>query len=70
MNMVPKKILALVMAGGEGTRLHPLTAHQAKPAVPFIHGYRLIDFVLSNLVNSHIYQITDPVSYKLYGRLN
>jgi len=52
-----QKILALVMAGGEGTRLYPLTANQAKPAVPFINGLRLIDFVLSNFVNSHIYQI-------------
>ena len=55
--MAPQKILALVMAGGEGTRLYPLTAHQAKPAVPFINGLRLIDFVLSNFVNSHIHQI-------------
>jgi len=55
--MAPQKILALVMAGGEGTRLYPLTANQAKPAVPFINGLRLIDFVLSNFVNSHIHQI-------------
>jgi len=48
------KIVALVLAGGEGTRLYPLTAEHAKPALPFANGYRIIDFVLSNLVNSRI----------------
>src|SRR5437763_4359833 len=48
------KIVALVLAGGEGTRLYPLTAEHAKPALPFANGYRIIDFVLSNLVNSKI----------------
>ena len=38
--------VALVMAGGEGTRLYPLTAEHAKPALPFSHGYRIVDFVL------------------------
>ena len=46
------RTLALVMAGGQGTRLHPLTRDRAKPAVPFGGKYRIIDFVLSNLVNS------------------
>jgi glucose-1-phosphate adenylyltransferase len=45
------------MAGGQGTRLHPLTRDRAKPAVPFGGKYRIIDFVLSNLVNSGIYAI-------------
>lgn len=47
-------ILAFVLAGGEGSRLYPLTATHCKPAVPFVPGYRIIDFVLSNLVNSRI----------------
>lgn len=58
------KILAMVMAGGNGTRLHPLTAEHAKPALPFAAGYRIIDFVLSNLVNSLISPIYVLVQYK------
>ena len=46
------RVLAIVLAGGEGKRLFPLTADRAKPAVPFGGNYRLIDFVLSNLVNA------------------
>jgi glucose-1-phosphate adenylyltransferase len=57
-------ILAMVLAGGEGTRLHPLTADHAKPAVPFASGYRLVDFVLSNLVNSRISTIYVLAQYK------
>jgi glucose-1-phosphate adenylyltransferase len=57
-------ILAIVLAGGEGTRLHPLTAEHAKPAVPFASGYRLVDFVLSNLVNSRISTIYVLAQYK------
>jgi glucose-1-phosphate adenylyltransferase len=60
----PMKILALVLAGGEGTRLHPLTADHCKPAVPFVNGYRIVDFVLSNLVNSGITGIYVMVQYK------
>ncbi|WP_279193447.1 sugar phosphate nucleotidyltransferase, partial [Corynebacterium stationis] len=45
-------VLAIVLAGGEGKRLFPLTEDRAKPAVPFGGSYRLIDFVLSNLVNA------------------
>ena len=51
------QILALVLAGGEGTRLRPLTLHQAKPAVPFAFGYRIVDFVLGNLLNSKVSSI-------------
>lgn len=50
------KVLAFVMAGGEGSRLHPLTASRCKPAVPFNGKHRIVDFVLSNLVNSEIDQ--------------
>lgn len=52
--MTRYRVLAFVLAGGEGQRLLPLTAHQAKPAVPFARGYRIVDFVLANLVNSRI----------------
>ncbi len=51
------RTLALVMAGGQGTRLYPLTRDRAKPAVPFGGKYRIIDFVLSNLMNSRIFAI-------------
>lgn len=58
------KILALVLAGGNGTRLYPLTAEHAKPALPFAQGYRIVDFVLSNLVNSDISRIYVLAQYK------
>lgn len=58
------KIVALVLAGGEGTRLYPLTAEHAKPALPFASGYRIVDFVLSNLVNSGISTIYMLAQYK------
>ena len=54
--------LAMVMAGGKGERLYPLTRDRTKPAVPFGGKYRLIDFVLSNLVNSHIYVKREGIS--------
>jgi glucose-1-phosphate adenylyltransferase len=57
-------IVAVVLAGGEGTRLYPLTAEHAKPAVPFASGYRLIDFVLSNLLNSRIFTVYVLAQYK------
>ena len=50
-------VLGIVLAGGRGERLHPLTEHRAKPAVPFGGRYRIIDFVLSNFVNSGILSI-------------
>jgi glucose-1-phosphate adenylyltransferase len=57
-------ILAMVLAGGMGKRLYPLTGHRAKPAVPFAGSYRLIDFVLSNMVNSAIPEIHVLTQYK------
>jgi glucose-1-phosphate adenylyltransferase len=62
--MFNPKILALVMAGGEGKRLYPLTRERSKPAVPFAGRYRIVDFVLSNLVNSRIFSIYLLVQYK------
>ena len=58
------KVLAIVLAGGEGTRLWPLTADRAKPAVPFGGSYRIIDFVLSNFINSGIHRIKVLTQYK------
>jgi glucose-1-phosphate adenylyltransferase len=58
------RVLAFVMAGGEGTRLMPLTSDRSKPAVPFGGRHRLVDFVLSNLVNSGIHAIYLLVQYK------
>ena len=53
-----QRILGLVLAGSPGTRLAPLTADRAKPAVPFGGMYRLVDFALSNLANAGIYRIS------------
>ncbi len=60
----PEKIVAFDMAGGEGKRLRPLTAERCKPAVPFGGRYRMVDFVLSNLINSEIRSIYLLVQYK------
>src|SRR5256885_7639450 len=65
-----KKTVALVLAGGEGTRLYPLTAEHAKPALPFANGYRICDFVLSNLVNSGISTIYVLAQYKPESLIN
>lgn len=62
--MAHPKVLAFVLAGGKGERLFPLTAFRSKPSVPFGGRYRIADFVLSNLVNSHIYSIYLLVQYK------
>lgn len=59
-----QRILAFVMAGGRGERLDPLTRYRSKPAVPFGGRYRIIDFVLSNLVNSGITAIYVLTQYK------
>ena len=61
------KILSIVLAGGEGTRLMPLTRDRAKPAVPFGGVYRLIDFPLSNLVNSGYRQVVVLTQYKSHS---
>jgi glucose-1-phosphate adenylyltransferase len=65
--MASKKIFGIVLAGGEGKRLMPLTADRAKPAVPFGGGYRLIDFALSNLINSGLNQIVVLTQYKSHS---
>ena len=59
--------LGIVLAGGEGKRLMPLTADRAKPAVPFGGSYRLIDFVLSNLVNAEMRKIAVLTQYKSHS---
>jgi glucose-1-phosphate adenylyltransferase len=62
-----ERILSIVLAGGEGKRLMPLTADRAKPAVPFAGIYRLIDFVLSNLVNAGYRKIVVLTQYKSHS---
>lgn len=57
-------VLAIVLAGGKGERLFPLTSFRSKPSVPFGARYRIVDFVLSNLVNSYVYSIYLLVQYK------
>lgn len=56
--------LVMIMAGGKGERLHPLTQDRAKPAVPYGGKYRIIDFVLSNFVNSGFFRIKVLTQYK------
>ena len=58
------RLLAFVLAGGKGTRLYPLTKERAKPAVPFGGKYRIIDFVLSNCINSGLRRIFIATQYK------
>lgn len=65
--MARPTVLSIVLAGGEGKRLMPLTADRAKPAVPFGGTNRLIDFVLSNLVNSKLLQICVLTQYKSHS---
>lgn len=59
-----KPVLSIVLAGGQGERLRPLTDERAKPAVPFGGHYRIIDFVLSNIVNSGIFRILVLTQFK------
>ncbi len=58
------RVLALILAGGKGERLMPLTKYRAKPAVPFAAKYRIVDFALSNFVNSGIYSIYCLTQFK------
>ena len=54
----------MIMAGGKGSRLGPLTLHRSKPAVPFAGKYRIIDFTLSNCVNSNIFDVLILTQYR------
>src|SRR5437870_12300841 len=65
--MSPPRGFAMVLAGGEGKRLQPLTADRAKPAVPFGGNFRLVDFALSNLVNAGILRIAVLTQYKSHS---
>ncbi|OJX93756.1 glucose-1-phosphate adenylyltransferase [Salana multivorans] len=65
--MAAPRVLAIVLAGGEGKRLMPLTAERAKPAVPFGGIYRLIDFALSNIVNSGYLRVVVLTQYKSHS---
>jgi glucose-1-phosphate adenylyltransferase len=58
------RVLSFVLAGGKGTRLYPLTKERAKPAVPFGGRYRIVDFVLSNLLNSGLFSIYVLIQFK------
>jgi len=64
---VRERTLAIILAGGKGTRLEPLTTDRAKPAVPFGGSYRIIDFTLSNCVNSELLQILVLTQYKSHS---
>lgn len=61
---MPSRMIAFILAGGRGHRLYPLTKERAKPALPFGGKFRIIDFALSNLVNSGIYSIYVLTQYK------
>jgi glucose-1-phosphate adenylyltransferase len=65
--LADRRVLGIVLAGGQGRRLAPLTADRAKPAVPFGGLYRLIDFALSNLVNAGILRICVLTQYKSHS---
>src|ERR1700755_2709448 len=68
-----KNTVAMIMTGGKGSRLGPLTVHRSKPGVPFAGRYRIIDFVLSNFVNSgyrKIYVLTQYMSSSLIKHLS
>src|SRR4249919_1138130 len=65
--MAKPRVLGIVLAGGEGKRLMPLTLDRAKPAVPFGGQYRLVDFVLSNLVNAGYLRLCVLTQYKSHS---
>lgn len=58
------RVLGMILAGGQGARLAPLTARRSKPAVPFAAKYRIIDFVLNNFVNSGVYSVYVLTQFK------
>ncbi|MFP4522882.1 MAG: sugar phosphate nucleotidyltransferase, partial [Fibrobacterota bacterium] len=58
------KVLGIIMAGGQGSRLHPLTVERAKPSVYYGGKYRIIDFALNNFVNSGIYNVKVLTQFK------
>lgn len=62
-----QNIMTMVLAGGKGERLHPLTQYRAKPAVPFGGKYRIIDFTLSNCLNSGLRKIAVLIQYKSHS---
>ena len=66
-DMALRNTLAVILAGGQGTRLYPLTNHRAKPAVPFGGVFRIIDFTLSNCVNSGLRRILLLTQYKSFS---
>ncbi len=64
---MPDKTLAIILAGGSGSQLHPLTAHRTKPAVPFGGQYRIIDFTLANCLHSGLRQVLVLTQYKSHS---
>ena len=65
--MADPKVLVMVLAGGEGKRMLPLTQDRAKPAVPFGGSYRIIDFALSNFANARYLKIVVLTQYKSHS---
>jgi glucose-1-phosphate adenylyltransferase len=64
MELLSKKTLVMILCGGKGERLYPLTRDRAKPSVPFLGAYRIIDFSLSNSLNSGLRKIALVTQYK------
>jgi glucose-1-phosphate adenylyltransferase len=58
------RVVAIILAGGEGSRLTVLSEHRAKPSVPFAGKYRIIDFTISNCVNSQIFDVAVLTQYR------
>src|SRR6266404_2101391 len=70
--MTSQNVISLVLGGGRGTRLHPLTRYRSKPAVPLAGKYRLIDIPISNCINSglhRIYVLTQFMSVSLHRHI-